>query len=118
MSSNFSNSFNQHFQRGAQSVVRTGTSNATRSKGVTSSFNHQERQVLHDLGQRMRGANANQHVIYQKALDELIGDRELTGADARLVALYAKTGSADGCTGSTEEGTKWGEALEALRDVE
>lgn len=73
--------------------------------------------MLHDLGRRMRGANANQHGVYQQAVDELIGDRELTAADARMIALYAKTGSADGRTG-TNDGAKWGEVLDALRDAE
>ncbi|HEO9035866.1 hypothetical protein LQ759_15025 [Serratia marcescens] len=116
--SNVSTSFNQHYQKGPQSVSRSSGSGVSRSSGGSSSFNHQERQMLHDLGRRMRGANANQHGVYQQAVDELIGDRELTAADARMIALYAKTGSADGRTGSTEWGAKWGEALEALRDVE
>jgi hypothetical protein len=118
--SNISDSFNQHYQKGPQSVARSsgsGSSRSDSSSSAGSSFSHQERQVLHDLGQRMRGANANQHALYQQALNQLIGERELSGADARMVALYAKTGSADGRTGSTE-GAKWGEALEALRNVE
>ena len=123
-SSNIASSFNQQSPNGTprtpdySSRVHRGAGSGSRTAGsVVTSFSHQERQTLHDLGQRMRGANANQHALYQKALDELIGDREMTGADARMVALYAKTGSADGRTGSTE-GAKWGEALEALRDVE
>jgi len=124
-SSNIASSFNQQSPNRTpgtpdySSRVHRGAGSGSRTAGsVGTSFSHQERQTLHDLGQRMRGANANQHALYQKALDELIGDREMTGADARMVALYAKTGSADGRTGSTEEGAKWGEALEALRDVE
>lgn len=123
-SSNIASSFNQQSPNRTPSPpdyssrVHRGTGSGSRTAGsVGTSFSHQERQTLHDLGQRMRGANANQHALYQKALDELIGERELSGADARMVALYAKTGSADGRTG-TNEGAKWGEALEALRDVE
>ncbi|CAI1721620.1 Uncharacterised protein [Serratia grimesii] len=129
MSSNFNSLFksnssiagglNQHYQKGQPSIIRKQDQGTRRSvRSPASAFSYQEQQTLHDLGSRMRGANANQHVIYQKALEELIGNREMTGADARLVALYAKTGSADGRTGSTEEGAKWSEALEALRDVE
>lgn len=120
--SNIASSFNQQSPNRTpdySSRVHRGASSGSRTAGsVGTSFSHQERQTLHDLGQRMRGANAVQHGVYQQALEQLIGNRELTASDARMVALYAKTGSADGRTGSTEEGDKWGEALEALRDVE
>lgn len=123
-SSNIASSFNQQSPNrhpgtpDYASRVHRGAGSGSRTAGsVPTSFSHQERQTLHDLGQRMRGANSVQHGMYQQALEQLIGNRELTASDARMVALYAKTGSADGRTG-TEEGGKWGEALEALRDVE
>jgi hypothetical protein len=95
MSSNFNSLFksnsgiadglNQHYQKGQQSIIRKPDQGTRRASGASkSSFSYQEQQTLHDLGSRMRGANANQHALYQRQLEQLIGDREITGADARL----------------------------------
>ncbi|QNK33408.1 hypothetical protein HF675_04950 [Serratia sp. JUb9] len=116
--SGIADSLNQHYRKGQQSIIRKpdqGTRRAVRSSA--SAFSYQEQQTLHDLGSRMRGANTNQHALYQRQLEQLIGDREITGADARLIALYAKTGSADGKTGTSTAG-EWSQVLDAVRDAE
>ncbi|MBJ2067971.1 hypothetical protein [Serratia odorifera] len=116
--SGIADSFNQHYQKGRQSTIRKPDQGTRRTGGASkSSFSYQEQQTLHDLGSRMRGANANQHARYQRQLEQLIGDREITGADARLIALYAKTGSADGKTGASTAG-EWAQVLDAVRDAE
>ncbi|WLS81263.1 hypothetical protein Q3V30_22640 (plasmid) [Erwinia pyri] len=82
------------------------------------SLNPMERQRLQDIGRSLRSASGGRHQRLIEEADRLIGNRELTAADARMIALYAKSGSAAGANGDTGISESWGEALNLLRDAQ
>ncbi|MCC3733506.1 hypothetical protein LLS47_11260 [Rouxiella badensis] len=98
--------------------IRQPTKDIRTTGKISSSLNYTERQTLQDIAMRMRGANKNQMPELRAALDHLIGDRDLTAADARLIAVHAAYGAADGKTGETGGNEQWQSIIPALKTAE
>ncbi|MFS7383520.1 hypothetical protein AB6870_15765 [Rahnella inusitata] len=97
--------------------IRQPSHTPSRISGKASTaFTYVERQTIQDIAQRMRGANKNQHTELQAALNHLVGDRDLTPADARLIAVHAAYGAADGKTGETGGNDAWQSIIPTLKD--
>lgn len=57
------------------------------------SFSHAERSRFHDIARELRTARGPQRARLTAELDSMTADKELTAADTRLIAVYAKSGS-------------------------
>lgn len=65
--------------------------NSTQSRKT--SLNHSERTRFHEIGRELRTAQGAQRKRLTAELDSMTADKELTASDARMVAIYAKSGS-------------------------
>lgn len=67
-----------------------------------SAFGHTERTRLMEIGSQLRGARPAVRARLLQEVDELVGDRDMTHQDIRLIATYAQHGAAlDSDEGST-----------------
>lgn len=82
-----------------------------------SAFGHTERTRLMEIGSQLRGARPAVRARLLQEVDELVGDRDMTHQDIRLIATYAQHGAAlDSDEGSTPE--NWKTIAEITRAVD